>query len=191
MSKRFISLGLLAAALVLLGAGCQQTAKDLKQTGKELKDVGKEASQVAKDVIDLGKQYGKDVKEAADKAITAAEKVKNVLGDDSPLLVLKDVSGGTGEATVGRKMINTVFTLALFATIPDPDAGKHYEAWIVRTSDGEFVNIGTLSKDVTGNYYLSYTSGTNYLDYNRVKVTKEPDENNTEFAEEEILRGDF
>lgn len=191
MSKHFISVSFFVAALALVGAGCQQTVKDAKQTGKALKDVGQEAAQVAKDVVDLGKQYGKDVKKAADKTGTAAEKVKEVFGNDSPLLVLKDVSGGAGEATVGRKMINDVFTLAIFATLSDPGNDHHYEAWIVRPSDGDYVNVGTFLKDATGNYYLSHTSGTNRMEYSRVKVTKEPNEGNTEFAEEEILRGDF
>lgn len=177
--------------LLLLGAGCQEVKQDVKQVGKDVKEVAKDTSSLAQKALNKGDELADLAKDAAKTAKTASEKVAGVLGDlESPLLTLEDFTGGESTGTVGRKMVDDVFTLALFADVPSPETGKHYEAWLVRPSDGYFVNIGTLETEVTGHYFLTYTSATNYMDYKKVKVTRETD-GGDEFAEETILTGEF
>lgn len=181
----------LVFSLLLLGAGCQDVKKDVKQVGKDVKEVAKDTSSLAQKALNKGEELTTLAKDAAKTAKTAAEKVTSVLGDvESPLLTLDDFTGGESSGTVGRKTVDGVFTLALFADVPAPATGKHYEAWLVRPSDGYFVNMGALETEVTGHFYLTYTSATNYMDYNKVKVTLETD-GGDEFAEETILTGEF
>ena len=72
------------------------------------------------------------------------------------------------------------------ADLPDPQAGKFYEGWLVMgekvVSTGKFM----IAK---GGYLLEYESSTDYSDYNMVVVTLEQKDDKT--PEVHILEGTF
>ena len=108
------------------------------------------------------------------------------LPDDVEKLDLSDVSGGNSSGIATRKNESGVYTHTVLADLPDPQAGKFYEGWLVMgekvVSTGKFM----IAK---GGYLLEYESSTDYSDYNMVVVTLEQKDDKT--PEVHILEGTF
>ncbi len=108
------------------------------------------------------------------------------LPDDVEKLDLSDVSGGNSSGIATRKNESGVYTHTVLADLPDPQAGKFYEGWLVMgekvVSTGKFM----IAK---GGYLLEYESSTDYTDYNMVVVTLEQKDDKT--PEVHILEGTF
>lgn len=108
------------------------------------------------------------------------------LPDDVEKLELKDVSGGNSSGIATRKFESGVYTHTVLADLPDPQAGKFYEGWLVM---GEKVISTGKFMIAKGGYLLEYESSTDYSDYAMVVVTLEQKDDKT--PEVHILEGTF
>lgn len=67
--------------------------------------------------------------------------------------------------------------VTISASIPDPEAGFQYEAWLIDDSGEVLKSLGILERNDSGQYTLTYTDpqGRNLLDgFNRMEITLEP-----------------
>ena len=103
---------------------------------------------------------------------------------------LKDVSGGQSSAIATRKFENGKFTASVLADLPDPEAGTFYQAWLVKTENGNdsFVLLGSLEL-AKGGWMLNYQGSNDLTGYPKVLVTSEKTRDNN--PETHILEGSF
>ncbi len=90
---------------------------------------------------------------------------------------LIDVAGGTGSGIATRNEI--------LVDLPDPEAGKFYQAWLEK--DGKIVSLGKLTME-KGGWLISYNAAS-YPGYNKVIISLE-----TKFdmnMETKVLEGTF
>ena len=99
---------------------------------------------------------------------------------------LSDVSGGNSSGIATRKFENETFTHAILADLPEPEAGKFYEGWLVKGE--EVISTGRLVV-AKGGYLLEFESSTDHSDYTAVVVTEEEVADST--PEKHILEGSF
>ncbi len=99
---------------------------------------------------------------------------------------MKDVSGGNSSAIATRKYEDGKFTHTVLADLPDLEAGRFYEGWLVKGD--EAISTGRLSV-AKGGFLLEFSSSTDYPDYNQVVITSEEAIDGT--PESHILEGSF
>lgn len=104
-------------------------------------------------------------------------KFKLQIPDDVEKTDLNDVSGGTGSGIATRSEV--------LVDLPDPEAGKFYQAWLEK--DGKLVSLGKMTV-AKGGWLVSYNSSS-YPGYNKVIISLETklDAN----MEVKVLEGSF
>lgn len=105
---------------------------------------------------------------------------------------LEAVGSFTGSAVATRSFDNTVFEHEVTATLNDPEEGKFYEGWLVKTDpELTFFSTGKLEKQ-DGKYSLSYSSAEDKSDFNDVVITSETLELGLDGTPEaHVLEGSF
>lgn len=89
---------------------------------------------------------------------------------------LKDVTGGNGSGIATAKYANGTFTSTVLADLPDPAAGKFYQAWFIRGKVGDanysIISLGVLNA-AKGGFLVNFQSSTDFSDYKNVVVSLE------------------
>ncbi len=117
------------------------------------------------------------------------EEVNNVLSGGGQSITLADVSGGQASGEAKRAFSNGKFYYKLTATgLKLVEKGFYYEGWLEK--NGNYLSVGRLELDVTGNGILYYTASQDHSDYNRTVITLEPEDGNLEPATP-VLEGSF
>lgn len=114
------------------------------------------------------------------------ETFKLEIPEDVDKAELKDVTGGTATGLATRKFEEGRFIHTVLADLPDPEAGKFYEGWLVK--DDEVISTGRL-RLAKGGYLLEFQSSTDYSDHAGVVITLETVADTT--PEKHILEGSF
>jgi hypothetical protein len=87
---------------------------------------------------------------------------------------LADVSGGNSSGTAKAGFIDESYNLyATFNDLPTPGENFFYEGWVVRKSPFAFISTGELNNN-DGVYSNTYSSGTDYSEYDFYVLTLEP-----------------
>ncbi len=117
------------------------------------------------------------------------EEVDNVLTKSGQSVTLTDVTGGQAKGEAKRAFSNGKFYFKLTATsLKFVEKGFYYEGWLEK--DGNYLSVGRLELDASGNGVLYYTASQDRSDYNRTVITLEPEDGNPEPATP-ILEGNF
>jgi hypothetical protein len=161
-----------------------------------------------KNSITIGKE-GVGIDKLADKVMEKADKIEQgietfkktgELVKKSNIIIskqhieeyvkLEDVAdtSGSGEAT--RLYKDGQFTLRASAELPIPQDNYFYEGWLVRSDPLDFISAGKMTLETDGKYYLSFVVNNDYMDYNKVVITLEPDDDNFSPAAH-IIEGEF
>ncbi len=120
------------------------------------------------------------------------ETFKIEIPDDVEKIVLKDVTGGSATGLATRKYDEGLFTHTVIADLPNLQDQAFYQGWLIRGQEGEadydLVSTGKL-KVAKGGFILEFQSNKDYLEYQRVLITKEKVFDNV--PEERLLEGSF
>lgn len=120
------------------------------------------------------------------------EKFKLEIPEDVDKAELKDVSGGNASGLATRDFKDGQFSHTILADLPEPEAGKFYEGWLVKGEEGkegfEAISTGRM-RVAKGGYLLEYKSSKDLKDYTKVVVTLETKADKT--PEKHILEGNF
>jgi len=122
----------------------------------------------------------KQVTPVAPQTLSVEQKIEDKFNVQIPEGVdkaeLKDVTGGTASGIVTRKYENGRFTLDILADLPDAEAGKFYQGWMVKGKEGEtgysIVKLGRM-QIAKGGWSLEFRSSTNFSDHNQIIVSSE------------------
>ncbi len=119
-------------------------------------------------------------------------KTARTLPSDAEQTALRDVSGGSASGIATRKFVNGRFEFTILADLPDPAAGKYYEAWLVKGKPDETgfetISVGKLQAN-KGGWVLEYVGKENKPDHKGVVVTLESVSDQK--PETHILEGSF
>lgn len=117
----------------------------------------------------LSKTKKADTKPVA--TITTTEEETDIDG-----AVLTAVNGKSGKGTATRQYNGEAFTHRVMADLPDAQAGKFYEGWLVLGKEGDenfdFFSTGKLEKK-NEQYELTFTTTANYPQHTGIVITEE------------------
>ncbi len=120
------------------------------------------------------------------------EKFNVEIPQDVDKAELKDASGGNASGLATRKWANGKFEHSVLADLPDPESGKFYQGWLVKSEEGDedysIVSTGRMQL-AKGGWSLQFSSGIDYSEYAKVKISQEEISDRT--PEKTILEGDF
>ena len=120
------------------------------------------------------------------------DKFKVEIPEDVDKAELKDVSGGNGSAIATRKYEEDKFTSTVLADLPEVEAGKFYQAWLVKGKESEegyeTLSLGKLVI-AKGGWMLEFQGNKDLSDYSQVLISLEEKSDTT--PEKRILEGNF
>lgn len=97
---------------------------------------------------------------------------------DVEAINLKDTIENSAKAEAKKLFINDKFYYKLTATgLKLVDKGYYYEGWLVK--DDQYLSLGRLAIDESGNGSLYYTSSVDRSDYLKTVITLEPEDGNS------------
>lgn len=123
---------------------------------------------------------------AQEKADEFLEGINVTLPEDADRANLKDVAGTNSVGVATRMSKEGATDYSVLASLPDPERGEHYEAYLVG-EDGEEVLLGRLAEG-KGGWMLDYSSSED-LEGARVLISRET--NSDGQPDEVLLEGTF
>jgi len=120
------------------------------------------------------------------------DKFKIEIPEDVEKAELRDVSGGNASGIATRKLDKGTFNLSVLVDLPDPERGKFYEAWLIKSEEGKvdysLVSLGKLWL-AKGGWMIDFKSQKDLSEYNKILVSLEEKSDKT--LEKRILEGSF
>lgn len=99
------------------------------------------------------------------------------------------VEGTTGSGAAYLARTSNKLEHLVTATLPEPEAGKFYEGWLVKTGSNppEFTSTGKMFKTPEGQWRLEYVTDEAFDGYNSIVITVEQDDDGQ--PETHVLEG--
>lgn len=95
-------------------------------------------------------------------------------GENADRVILSDVSGGNSSGVVYfLSDESNGIQLKLTAELANLAEDNTYEAWIYNDASEEYISLGSLTKNASGEWTLSYSDGSTYADFNTFIVSSD------------------
>jgi len=126
---------------------------------------------------------------AEDRANQLIDDLNYEIPEDAQRVNLKDVSGGDAAGVATRKEEGNAVTQSVLVSLPEPEAGQFYEAYLMGASEeAEPMYLGKL-RSVKGGWMLDYELSQESLELSTIKITRETLDDRK--PEETVLEGTF
>lgn len=204
--KKTISFSLMAAAVLLVGAGCSTTTELEEEIVANVNATAQEQEEAAEEMLEEAQTAAEEMEKMMEEveAMATDEMVSTFAADNTADLMaeeveveytriadLVDVSGGTatGTAKLGTNGAGESILMVDFDNLPELEEGYFYEGWLVDKDPFSFITTGA-TEVVDGQVVNLYSSNASLDQYDRYVLTLEPDDGDPAPAEH-IVEEDF